>query len=249
LSVEPDRIPVRGCAAASFATRAGAISTGEVGLIVNPLAEEADLVVQADNTIILLRTVRLPDLEQADGRRRALSGEIRRTIAAARQQLTDQQLTKIVVCGNEASIVRAGSLADDLELPITFVDPVAQAPAGLSGKSLAPESLGRFGAVLGMALAEADRQRPIVDFANVRKRAEGRRFTRTHALAAAAAACVLLAGGIYFWQQLAGSAGELDELQKRIHETEAQADNFKTVTAQATAINRWLATDVNWLDE
>src|SRR3954453_14563928 len=34
IGVEPDRIPVRGCAAAAFATRAGGIDTGQVVLIV-----------------------------------------------------------------------------------------------------------------------------------------------------------------------------------------------------------------------
>jgi hypothetical protein len=248
IGVEPDRIPVRGCAAAAFATRAGGVDAGQVVLVVNPLAEEADLVVQADDKIILLRTVRLPDLAQKEGRQRALSGEIRRTIAAARQQ-TERQVTKVIVCGNDASVVAGGSIGDDLDIPVLILDPVAQAPAGLSSKGLSPENLGRFAAVLGLALGEADRQRPIVDFANVRKRVDSRRFTRMHILAAAAAACVLLAAGLFLWQQMAGAAGELARLQQEIRDTETKADGFKTVTAQAAAINRWLATDVNWLDE
>src|SRR3954468_7765122 len=66
IGVEPDRIPVRGCAAAALATRAGGIDRGQVVLIVNALAEEADLVVQADEKIVLFRTVRLPDLSQKE---------------------------------------------------------------------------------------------------------------------------------------------------------------------------------------
>src|SRR5262245_7709569 len=90
LGLVPDRIPVRGCAAAAMATRAGAIAANEVVLVVNPLAEEADLSVDADEKVVLLRTVRLPDPSQPDARQRALAGEIRRTIAAVRQQLTDR---------------------------------------------------------------------------------------------------------------------------------------------------------------
>jgi hypothetical protein len=48
---------------------------------------------------------------------------------------------------------------------------------------------------------------------------------------------------------VAGSASELAQRQKEISDTESKADSFKVVTAQATAINRWLATDVDWLDE
>ncbi len=63
LGLETDRIEVRGCAAAAFASRASGIAANEVALIVNPLTEEADLAVQADDKVILLRTVRLPDPE------------------------------------------------------------------------------------------------------------------------------------------------------------------------------------------
>ena len=86
LGVEPDRIPVRGCAAAALVHRAGLIRSDQVALVVNPLTDEADLVAQAGETVVLLRTVRLPDPSQADARERALLGEIRRTMAAVRQQ-------------------------------------------------------------------------------------------------------------------------------------------------------------------
>ncbi|HEX5471745.1 MAG TPA: hypothetical protein VFW73_07645 [Lacipirellulaceae bacterium] len=249
LELEADRIPVRGCAVAAFATRAGAIAANEIALVVNPLAEEADLVVQADEKVALLRTVRLPDASQAEGRQRALLGEIRRTIAAVRQQLTDRQVGKVVVCGNNASIAASTDWAAELQIPVTIVDPITQAPSGLSTNQVPPESLGRFAAVLGMALSEADRRAPIVDFANVRKRVEARRFSRTHILAAAAAAIVLLSFVAYMWHTISEPARELAALQNQIRDVEAQADTYKDVTSQAAAINHWLATDVNWLDE
>jgi uncharacterized protein YoxC len=136
-----------------------------------------------------------------------------------------------------------------LEVPVTVVDPVAQAPSGLSTIELSPESLGRFAAVLGMALSEADRRAPIVDFANVRKRVEARRFSRVHLLAAATAAIAVLWLSAYLWQKLAEPTRELAELQNQIRDVEAQAETYKDVTAQAAAINHWLATDINWLDE
>jgi HAMP domain-containing protein len=246
---EADRIPVRGCAAAALATRAGEIEQSQVALVVNPLADEADLVVQADEKVILLRTVRLPDSSQGDGRQRALTGEIRRTIAAVRQQLTDRHVSKVIICGNDRSIGAGGDLADELGVVVAVVDPSAQAPAGLRSQGLSPESVGRFGAVLGMALSEAARERPIVDFANIRKRVESRRFTRVHALAAAAAAMVVLAFAFYLWQKLAGPTRELADLRNRIGEVETQAATFKDITAQAAATNRWASSDVNWLDE
>ncbi len=249
LGVEPDRMPARVCAATSLAIRAGAISAGQVALVVQPLGEEADLVVQADEKVVLLRTVRLPDSSQPEGRQRALVGEIRRTIAAVRQQLADRQVNKIVLCGNDAALGVSGNIADELELPVTVMDPVAEAPAGLSSKGVPAESLGRFAAVLGMALAEADRRPPIVDFANVRQRIEARRFGRVHALAVAAAAVAVLAFAVHLWRQISEPSREVAELQVRIHDLQTQADKYKTVTAQAALVDHWLATDVNWLDE
>jgi Tfp pilus assembly PilM family ATPase len=249
LSLEPDRIGVRGCAAAAFATRASGITANEVALIVNPLTEEADLVVQADDVVILLRTVRLPDTSQAEGRQRALIGEIRRTIAAVRQQLTDRQVDKVIICGNEASIGRSSSLSEDLKVPVTLIDPVAQNSAGLASKGVPPESLGRFAAVLGMALSEMERRAPMVDFANVRKRVEVRRFSRVHILAAGVAAAAVLWFAAHMWQQISEPTRKLSELQNKIRDVELQADTYKDVTAQAAIVERWTATDVNWLDE
>jgi Tfp pilus assembly PilM family ATPase len=249
LGIELDRVPVRGCAAAALASRAGKIKSDEIALIVNPLAEEADLVVQSDDKVILLRTVRWPDSSQPEARQRALIGEIRRTIAAVRQQLTDRQVSKIILCGNEQSIVAGKTFGDELDQSVALVDPVSQAPAGLGAKGVPPESLGRFASVLGMALGEADRQRPIVDFANVRKKAEARRFSRVHALAAAAVGVAALWFALYLWHQISEPTRQLADLQNRIHEAESQAEMYKDVTAQAATIERWAATDVNWLDE
>ena len=218
-------------------------------MIVNPLADEADLAVQADEKVLFLRTVRLPDSSQPKGRQRALVGEIRRTIAAVRQQLTDRQVSKVIICGNEASIIGSDALAEELEVPVAVIDPVAQAPSGLSSKGLEPESLGRIAAVLGMALSEADRRPPIVDFSNVRQRVEARRFSRVHALAAAAAVIAVVSFGAYLWWQISNPTRELAALQNQIRDVESQAESFKDVTAQAAALNRWLATDVDWLDE
>ncbi len=218
-------------------------------MIVNPLAEEADLVVQADDKVILLRTVRLPDSSQAEGRQRALIGEIRRTIAAVRQQLTDRQVGKVIIFGNDASIPGSPTLGDDLSVPFALIDPVGQAPAGLTTKGVPPESLGRFAAVLSMALSEAERRPPIIDFANVRKQVVVRRFNRVHVLAASVAALVLLWFAVHLWQQVSSRTRTLAELQAKIQDYEKRGDTYKDVTAQAAIINRWMATDVNWLDE
>jgi Tfp pilus assembly PilM family ATPase len=249
LGVEPDRIPLRACAAATLVHRSGVVAAEKVALIVNPLTDEADLTVQAGDKVLLMRTVRLPEPSQADARQRALVGEIRRTMAAVRQQLPERKVDQVVVCGGQAAIDQNRELSEELDVPVTLFDPTANAPSGLKSQGVPAESLARFAAVLGMALNEADRRPPIVDFANVRRRLEARRFTRAHALAAAAAAVAALWFAAHLWRQISDPARELAQLENRIQALQSQADMYKDATAQAAAVERWLATDVNWLDE
>jgi hypothetical protein len=125
------------------------------------------------------------------------------------------------------------------------------APSGLAKTGVAPKSLARFAAVMGMALGEADRRPPVVDFLNVRRRVEARKFTRTHALAATAAGLAILFLCLVLWQR---SASLNRELAKVNAETTRLKDQFKQeqldkTMAEAASVERWLATDVNWLDE
>jgi hypothetical protein len=220
-----------------------------VALVVNPLTDEADLTVQAGEQVFLMRTVRLPEAAHGEGRQRALVGEIRRTVAAARQQLIDRQVEQVVVCGNSSTAGQLDTLADELGMPVTIFDPATSAPANLSAALIPPDSLARFAAVLGMALGEADRQPPIVDFINVRRKAEPRQFTRVHALAAAAAGIGLLAFIGSLWLKSARVANQLAEVRAEIRTLAQSRKQFDPVVASADAVDRWLATDVNWLDE
>jgi hypothetical protein len=100
-----------------------------------------------------------------------------------------------------------------------------------------------------MALGEADRERPIVDFANVRRKIETSKFTRFHAQLAAVAALAALCVSWYLWWSYSQPARELAAIQRETNEVQLQADKYKGVIADAAAANHWLDTDVNWLDE
>ncbi len=192
-----------------------------------------------------------PIPSETAGRAQALAGEIRRTIAAVRQQLDEQQVSRVILCGIAAEADGAANLASDLGLTVDVFDVAENAPSGLAKTGLSPESIARFAAVMGMALGEADRRPPVVDFLNVRRRTAERKFTRQHALAVAAAAVVLLAFGTLLWKR----SHDLNAQIARVNaDTVEQQNQFKTQQldkslADAAAIESWLATDVNWLDE
>jgi Tfp pilus assembly PilM family ATPase len=74
--ITPERLVLRSCAAASLLARARWESVARVKLLVDLLAEEADLTVLIDNEVVFLRTVRLPGEPMAGGGLAALVGEI-----------------------------------------------------------------------------------------------------------------------------------------------------------------------------
>lgn len=249
MGVEADRITLRATAAASFVARSLAAGRDEVTLVANRLTDEADLTVLVGDQVVLVRTVRLPDASEAAGRQRALAGEIRRTAAAVRQQLGEKQVSRVALCGNASETPEAMALGDELGIAVEMFDVAEHAPTGINRTNLPAENLARLAAVLGMALGEADRRPPALDFLNVRRRVEARRFTRTHALAATAAAVVLLAFVAMLWKQAVVPARELRSVSAELASAQGQAKQFEGVVKQADAIDAWLATDVNWLDE
>jgi hypothetical protein len=100
-----------------------------------------------------------------------------------------------------------------------------------------------------MALGEADRRPPVIDFLHVRRRIEVQRFTRLHGLLAAAAAIVILSFAVHLWHQVTATRDELAAITTQTASLEKQGKQYAKVIAQAASIERWLATDVNWLEE
>jgi hypothetical protein len=178
-----------------------------------------------------------------------LGGEIRRTLAAVRQQLGQRQVDAIWSCGHAAAPDQPDDLAKELGQSVASFDPANDSSVVLAHAGVADSSLGRFAAVLGMALDEAERRMPVVDFLNPRRRVQAQRFGRVHTLATAAAALAVLAYGWHLWNQAAEPVRELAQVQAEIEKLQPLVAQYDVVTAQADAIERWLATDVNWLDE
>ena len=137
LDSEPNRVVLRGCAAAALVERAGAVSADSCTLVVSPLTDEADLVVLAGGVVLLMRTVRIPDPTQDEARQRTLLAEIRRTMAAARQQSGERQVDRVLICGAAAASGQATEMAEELKMDVSMFDPAAHAPTGLTSQGLA----------------------------------------------------------------------------------------------------------------
>ena len=99
--VKAQRILLRPCAAAALYCRARpAGSPGQIRLLIDLLSGEADLTVLEDQTVVFLRSARMPgspleSVEAAD----LLSSEIRRTMAAAQNLLGGRRAQSLLLFG------------------------------------------------------------------------------------------------------------------------------------------------------
>lgn len=241
--VTPERLVLRPCAAASLLARARWEAVARVKLLVDLLAEEADLTVMVDGDVAFLRTVRLSGDAPA-----ALVGEIRRTVAAARNQIGGLNIEAVYVCGSEHSEL-AGQIETQLGIVTHNFDPFSGLTLSGALKRRLPPSSGRFAPVLGMLLDEAQHQRHTIDFLNPRRRPPPPSRSR-RVIWSATAACVVLAAG-FSW--LHGSLAEKDETIARLR-TESKAldkavEKAKEMERAAQDIGAWADADVNWLDE
>jgi Tfp pilus assembly PilM family ATPase len=244
LDSPPTSLVLRPFAAASFFSRFTAAD--RCRLMVELFVEEADLNVVAGGQVLLLRSVRLP----AQNRDAALVGEIRRTLAAARNQLGDQIVEAVMLLGGAAELGSLPTvLRDQLKLEVESFDPLDGAQLTAEARRSLADRSGRFAALLGMVYDEAEERRHGIDFLKPRQRplppSRGRRYT---AVAAAAAAVLLLLGGLIAWQ-IQGYSRRVAELQTESKNLDNPVKAAEQLRAEVAVIDAFAAGDVNWLDE
>ena len=246
--IRPRRIVLRALAAASCYTNYLQPEAEEALILVNVLADEADLTVLAGRRPVFLRTVRLPAGLDEEGTAARLAGEIHRTLLVAQQgPLAGRGADRLVLFGGrDEHPLLAARLEEELSLPLTVVDPFKA--AGLAG-SVAPEQPGRFAALVGMLRDEAAGRPHAIDFLHP-KQPPKPIDRRRPILAAAALVLVVLCGiGYHTYTQIA----DLDETNQ---ELAAQLDELNALLKKASAqrqlieaVRLWKAGEVNWLDE
>lgn len=244
----PQRLVLRPCAAASLLRRT---PSDESRLLIDLLADEADLTVMIDRKVVFLRTTRLTadPLENAD-QPRALLAEIRRTIAAAENQLRGKRIETITLCGSgEQHAALAASIERELGVPTRLFDPFEGLSLGQQLRGDLPDHPGRFTPLLGMALAELERTGHAIDFLHPRRPPEPP--TRRKTVVVAAVAAVLLVGSFFGyrgWERKSLNR-EIKQLTNQSKELEEKVAAAKKDMAAAANFGRWTATDVGWLDE
>ncbi len=246
----PRRLILRPFAAASLLHRHGTMLDGRATLVVDVLADEADLTVIEDEKVVFMRTVRLPGSDDDELQSRALVGEIRRTIGAASNQLHGRRVDQFVVCGaadGHASLKR--SLGDALSVEVISFDPFDGVRLGRALREHRPENPGRFAPLLGMLADEADGSAHAVDFLHPRRRPLPPSQKRRNVLIAAAVAALALAIVGSLWGRLHFLDRDIAAKRAESASMNDTVERAEELIGQVAALDAFQDGDITWLDE
>jgi Tfp pilus assembly PilM family ATPase len=248
--LSPKRLVLRPFAGASLLRRHDRGAVQPCRLMVDLLTEEADLTVLDGEHLLLTRTVRMHSAEAGEIQARGLLGEIRRTIAAANNQLGGRRVEKVILCGDGSDHAAIKTLIEqELALATELFDPFSE--LGRRGLAIAnrPEHSGRFAPLLGMLFDEATGTPPIIDFLHPRKKPEQGNVRRRNSLIAAAVATMCFAAMFLVWIRLNSLDDEAADLRAESARLKKQVTEAEKVRKEEALVQSFLDHNINWLDE
>ncbi len=259
VALELKRVVLRPVAAAAlFSLKARSSLTAEGDcVLVDLLADDAEIVVFRKGKMIFVRSVRMP--EQTQGRNSQIAGEIRRSLMACGTDAATG-VQRVVIWGQAKTHESdTQQLRDLLRCDVETLDPLelvdVESRRSSPAEYAAGEHTGRLAPLIGVLVADVaaestDAQSAVlVDFLNPRKAAEVQDDRRLWiGIATAAAAVLLLVAGSAWWSLRAGTAqiaarqAELDQLRPQVQRAEESI-------ARAAGVDRFLDSGVIWLDQ
>jgi Tfp pilus assembly PilM family ATPase/Tfp pilus assembly protein PilN len=249
--VKPKRLVLRPSAAASLFLRRADANEHQVRLIVDLLSEEVDLTVLVERDVVFLRTARLPTEGYTPAERtRQLLAEIRRTMAAAHNQLGARRVQAIYVAGSQAENAElVARMEQELTLPVRLFEPFAEVQLERSLRNNLPANAGRYSALLGMLCDEITGAAHGLDFLNPRRPPAPPSRRKQYIIAGVAtAAAVLLATFVIRWQ-LGNMDDEIAQLEAKSKSMDPVVKEAEALEKQAAEIRKWTVSDIAWLDE
>lgn len=263
--LKPKRLVLRPFAAASLLVRRRP-QFDECRLLVDWLADEVDLTVLIGEQVVFLRTVRLPAVDEPSQQAQSLIREIRRTMAAAQNQLGGRGVQRIVLCGQEeappgeepdASSTAErhtryevkSQIEEALSLPVEWINPLDGFELGDELLRRRPGRPGRFAPLCGMVLDEADSSSHAIDFLHPRRRAAPPSPKRRAAIWGGIAAAVAIAIGGMIWIKLAMLDSQIAGLKTQSRDLDKPLESARKLKSKVDAIDEFAASEVAWIDE
>ncbi len=250
--LKAQRVLLRPCAAAALYCRAHPVqSPGQIRLLIDLLSGEADLTVLEDQTVVFLRSARMPGspLESVEAAE-LLASEIRRTMAAAQNLLGGRRAQSLLLFGTTPTHDSLrDALQKEFDLPVETFDPFDGLKLKGELRRSVPADSDRFAPLLGALQVELQREKHAIDFLHPRRRAE--KTTKQNLMAGIGlAAVVLLLGFLLFnVHQKRTLQGDIRRLSSELAQLKKQLDKVKETEGKAAGIGQWVAEDIRWLEQ
>ena len=245
--LQPQSFFIRSFGAARLAASQSGLS-GKTFLLVETLADRAELTVVHQNEVVLTRSTKIPGEIGSDHFVQAMQGEVRRTMFAAQTKDATVSISQIVILGQPVGEAAWNAFGQELKTPVEFLDPLSAEHVS-SSVDVPPESAAQLGALIGLLWADSAGTEASIDFLNPRKRPDPPDRRRTYVLGAAAAACVVGMVGYLVWSGISARDARIERLQADIAKVQKSNEPLLEVEEQIIEIDDWVNADVNWLDE
>jgi len=211
-------------------------------IILDPSGKTFNLEVVAFGTLCLTRTVRAV----ADAPAIQMVREIRRTLAAANNQIPDYETSEVVVFGLEADHPGLrDSIQSDLQIDVSFVNPFDHA----SGSVSASEDVGTYASLIGLLVDSVSKSTETIDFLNPRKKQVSKSGNRVKLLGAIAASVLFLGVGGLAYLMLALQSAKIKAITDEIAQRASNDLIAKEIIGDVGKIEDFDGTQAVWLRE
>lgn len=244
--LQPSKIILRPISVAHMAIEGGFVPNSGRSAIVGISESVVDILILRQGKVVQVRTTKLPT--EADQIPQTLSGELRRSLFAANQELDGKAIDSALL------IAVADRLAD--------LAPVVQKALSVSTVNLQPESLmsnpdrrvadiaaARLVAVAGASAISASDSAAIIDFKNPKRRPPKQRDSRKWLLLVGSVAALLLLAVSWYYSKRNSLKNDLELLQEQIAARKETAESDERRLAEYAAIESFAASSPNWLEE
>jgi len=245
--IQMRRLLLRSCEAASLLAGARFAPPEQLRLLVDLLADEADLTAVAAGKAVFLRTTRFAGAPPPVP---ALLAEIRLTLAAVQNQLGGRKVESIVLCGRDGVHSELSArIQAELGLKTELFDPFGAVRVGPALSGALPEHAGRYAPLLGMLTAELQQGRHAIDYLHPRRKAEPPSRRRQWILAASILGVLALAWFVWGKIEHAMLAREVNAIAAENRRLDAKLDGKKKVLDNFKPVKDWVDGEVVWLDQ
>lgn len=249
LGIQLNRVLARPVEIARWGVSVGNLAAEEVSLVIALSRSHSDLLLLRRGTLVQLRGTRMP--EDPAMAASSLVAEIRRSLIAAANHLSNDRISKVLlIAGPELANRVEAAVAQATDAPVAIVDPASMLPSSLPERhEIAQRSASRLAAIAGVIYAPNPDKRDTIDLKNFKRREPKKKRTREYAILGAVVGALALMGFYWWWSTNVA----MDFAIKTATETELAKkqlmENANKVIKHRQEVDRFLQGSINWLDE